>query len=98
MSDTTIDGKTMFPGRELFKLKDTHGLPLDAAITRIAAQGLAVDWPGFIEAAREHGWWDFQTEEALFPALDDAEVFAEYREAVKLRFKAYVLKNRHPAM
>lgn len=89
----------LFRGDVLFHLKATHGFPLDFALDRlINERGIAVEWPGFIEAARDGGWWDFQTFEVIEHAMQDAGIEREYRAAVLERFKAYVLQRPHPRM
>jgi len=42
----------------VFEMCDTYGLPLEDAIFTIDQRGYAVDWVGFIEDARKHGWTD----------------------------------------
>jgi alanyl-tRNA synthetase len=87
----------LYSGRKLFRMKDEQGLPLDFALAQIIDAGLAVDWPEFIETARESKWWDFQTIDAMEHALIDA-AGKDYAHQVLLRAKLYILKNPHPAM
>ena len=83
---------TLFPGETLFHLKATNGLPLDFAIDSIMnTERRAIDWPGFIEAARSNGWFDFQTFETLQNTLADACVPLLHRNAIIAGFKRYVL-------
>lgn len=83
----------IFPGALLFDLRSTHGLPLDFALDRIMnVEHMPVEWPGFIEAARANGWWDFQTFEVVQHALIDAQVPRDTTHAILQRFKLYVLK------
>ena len=89
----------MFDGAVLFELKATHGFPLDFALDRIINQrGCAVDWVGFIEAARSNKWWDFQTYKVLQEGLLDAGLPRGMAREIELRFQRYVLKYPHPAM
>lgn len=89
----------MFQGKELFKLKATHGMPLDVAIDMIVNErGLTIEWPSFIEEARENGWYDFQTAEALRHGLEDSGVSKDYAKGVMDRFMVYVVKNPHPCL
>ena len=82
----------LFSGAFLFHLKTTHGFPLDFALDRIVnVEGIAVDWPEFVEEARRNKWWDFQTFEAIEHAMVDAELPRDYREAVRLRLMKYIL-------
>ena len=41
------EGKTTFPGEEVFKLYDTYGFPADLSALMAAEQGLTVDAPAF---------------------------------------------------
>jgi Alanyl-tRNA synthetase len=85
-----------FPGSKLFELKATHGLPLDVAVDRIVnTERMVIDWQGFIDQARAQGWYDFQTLDVAEQALTDADVPRDYRDAVVLRMKAYVMEKRH---
>lgn len=95
----TTEGKLVFRGDVLFELKATHGFPVEFALDMIMNKhNIAVDWVGFIEAARKNEWWDFQTYEFIQHALVDAEIPLEEREQIILRFKWYVLQNEHPKM
>lgn len=97
MIPITEDGKRLFPGATLFAMKATHGLPLDFALDRIINDaGMAVDWGGFIDAARENGWWDFQTIEAMGHALSDALLPRDVQREIVARAKLYMLANPHP--
>ena len=95
----TVDGKPLFPGALLFDLKATHGLPLDFALDQIIVQkGCAVDWVGFIEAARCNDWWDFQTYEFLCHGMADAQLPGEMQQGIRQGFQRYVLSCPHPKM
>jgi len=87
----------MFSGRTLFKIKDEHGLPLDFALAQIIDAGQTVDWPEFIEHARECKWWDFQIINVLEHVLVDAGG-KDYADNVLMRTKLYMMANPHPAM
>lgn len=91
-------GKTMFDGAQLFELKATYGFPLDFAIEKIFSAGWAIEWAGFIEAARRNKRWDYQTYEELQHALADAEVDKDVAKAIIDRFKVYVIANPHPVL
>jgi alanyl-tRNA synthetase len=87
----------MFQGSKVFRLKDTHGVPLDFTLDKIVNQlGGTVEWPSFIEAARSAGWRDFMTYEALCHGMQDADLPLLMQEAIQERFKLYVLTNPHP--
>jgi alanyl-tRNA synthetase len=87
----------LFSGRTLFKMKDEQGLPIDFALARVLDSGMAVDWPEFIETARESKWWDFQTMNLLEYVLSEAGG-KDYAYQVLQRCKLYILANPHPAM
>lgn len=85
-------------GSFVFHLKATHGTPWDMVCENlIVDRGLRIDWVGFIEAARQNGWWDFQTIPAVENDLRDAGVPTEMVEAIIVRMKHYVLTHKHPA-
>jgi alanyl-tRNA synthetase len=95
----TVDGKPMFNGSVLFELKVTHGLPLDFALDRIINDlGMAVDWVAFIESARKHKWWDYQTYALITHSMTDAGISRELRESITSGFQAYVVTYPHPLM
>lgn len=84
----------LISGSEVFKLKATHGLPLDFAVDRIINQGgHAIAWAGFVDEARRNGWWDFQTLQCVEEGLFDAEVPKDMQRAICLRLKAYMLQQ-----
>jgi alanyl-tRNA synthetase len=92
------DGSIMIEGSNLFKLKDTYGLPLEMSIDIVMTKGLKIRWISFIEAARRNKWWDFQTYEVLEHALQDAGCERDYTHQVMQRFKQYVVTYKHPEM
>ena len=77
-------------GAFLFDIKDTHGLPIDMTLDICISKGIKViNWPQFIERARECGWWDFQTYAELQAMLLDIPS----KQAILNGFKNYVLAN-----
>lgn len=81
----------MIRGSLIFDLKDAHGLPIDFALDRVMEAGEFVEWPSFIERARECGWPDFRTFETLCHALEDSSVGFGARKDIVSAFKRYVL-------
>lgn len=82
----------LFPGRRLFQLKATHGVPLEISLENLARASMVVEWVGFIEEARLSGWYDFQTLEVIQNAL--ADVFdRDVQQAIILRIKKFILTN-----
>lgn len=66
------DGQTVAPGRELFRLHDTYGFPLDLATDIAVDRGYRVDKTGFEEAMaqqreRARSAWAGSGEEAVAP-------------------------------
>lgn len=105
LNEHLIDGKMvntispLFDGKTLFNLKATHGLPLDFALDQIInKRGLMVEWPGFVKAARENGWWDFQIMESIKHAMQDAELSKHMQMGIEHRLMAWILANPHPEM
>jgi hypothetical protein len=81
-------------GAFLFLLKDTHGLPIDMALDRIIERGHSVEWPSFIEAARENGWPDFRTFGALEHGIQDAFISANTKDAILCGTKRYMMATQ----
>lgn len=86
----------VFSGRTLFELKASHGFPLDFALVKLAGEGLAVDWPEYIEAARSNGRWDFQTYREVCDAIAEAQLPAGVQAAIREGFQRYVLAHPMP--
>lgn len=84
----------MFPGRAAFRLKDEKGVPLSMIIDLCEV----IEWPSFIEAARDAGWYDFQTLAQIKAALFDADIDEVVQKEIVQRFKLYVLANPHPCL
>jgi hypothetical protein len=53
---TTTDGRPVFGG--IFKLQDTHGLPLLLMWKQLADKGAVIAWDAYIADAQAHGWSD----------------------------------------
>ena len=86
--------RLLIRGEAVFKLKATHGLPLDFALDRIVNEGgHAIAWVGFVEEARRNGWWDFQTLQVIEEGMEDAQLPRDMQKAIKDRLKVYMLAN-----
>lgn len=94
----TIDRHLVFGGAELFRLKDECGFPLAMAFIQCARDNIEIDWIGLIEAARAHGWWDYQTLDMIAEAFSDSGVWGDRRKTIEGKLKTYVVLKRHPAM
>ena len=88
----------LFPGKEVFELKATYGLPLEVIVGEIFDKKLVIEWPGFIEQARANGWWDFKTIDTIKYALEDVDCTKQMKEEILVRCKIYVTKYPHPKM
>lgn len=68
----TPEGKPVYDG--VFKLYDTHGLPLDVTLHALRERGAVVDWLDLFESARRAGWKDKKIlawcEQSLRDSLD----------------------------
>ena len=92
MIDT--EGKQFVDGAVLFKMKDEQGLPLDMQVGVLFDLGFGISWPGFIDAARRAGWYDFQIHDQIEHALQDCgSCSRDYISGVLERVKLYVLKH-----
>jgi alanyl-tRNA synthetase len=59
------EGSIRIPGEEIFKLVDTHGLPLDIINLELRDKGSFFDVWGFIRAALNAGWTKNRTYNTL---------------------------------
>jgi alanyl-tRNA synthetase len=80
-------------GSFLFHLKDTMGFPLAMSLIECERNDLRIDWCGFVEAARNAGWWDFQTMDVINEAFVDSGVWADHRKAIEDRLKLYMMTH-----
>jgi len=90
---TTSNGARVIPGDILFKLKTTHGFPLEMSLELVKNDSAVVGWVEFIEAARADGWWDFQTYDCVCHALQDADYSRSAQDAIKTRMRIYMMKD-----
>ena len=101
-ADGELTPVVFFPGRVLFNLKATHGIPLDFAIDHILNANpdgprCFIEWPSYIEEARRNKRWDFQTYDDIRHALEDCVSYSkEQQKEILDRFKIFVLKYPHP--
>jgi len=80
-------------GSFLFKLKDTHGLPLDMALDRVIELGHEIYWPSFFAQARKQGWWDYQIDDAIRYGLQDAFIPQAEKDRVRGLFVKWWVDN-----
>ena len=55
----------------LFKLHDTHGLPLDISVMIMAERGLTPNFDEFVLAAKAKGWSDRKIRATVSEAASD---------------------------
>lgn len=85
-----------FPGKRLFYLRDTHGLPLADSLQVVRSKGLVVEWPSYIDAARANGWYDYMIVESVEAAFTDLGIAQlDYAKTVLLLIKQYILNSLH---
>ncbi len=84
----TQQGKILIPGKEIFKLYDTYGFPLDLTQDIASEKGLSLDEPGFHEEMerqreRARASWKGSEEKGIDP------VFKSLSETCKSAFVGY---------
>lgn len=88
----------IFPGKDVFRLKDEVGLPFAIAFGECVKNDLMIDWVGLLEEARAKGWWDYQTIEAIDEAFADSQAWPDKRGEIMRRIRAYVVLRPHPGL
>ena len=82
----TDDGRLSLSG--VFKLEDTHGIPLPLALGLLKNSNLIPNWMDFYKQARENGWKHKTVISKLSEAI--AEVYGpEFRDVVIGRLEHY---------
>ena len=54
--EVTVPKARVLPGEFLFKMHDTHGIPLCMSLMMVQDYKLLVNWKGWIEAGKKAGW------------------------------------------
>lgn len=63
----TVDGKWVFDGGYLFKLKDSQGVPLDISLHCVmVTYDMVVDWKGLLDTALKAGWLHYQVYDLVY--------------------------------
>ena len=75
--------------RGLFKLVDTHGIPLDLVIEQFGKSNMVIDWIDFLESANKCGWKSSTTLNKIEAALCDIKG-EEYSKCVITRLQYYI--------
>jgi alanyl-tRNA synthetase len=74
-------------GKFLFKLSDTHGLPIEIAVQEILEKGLSINWLEFIKAAQIAGWKNRKIKEKIKSAMQDLIGHDEYKKGLLERLE-----------
>ena len=72
----------------MFELVDTHGIPLDLVLERLAGAGMVPDWLTFCSAAVAAGWKPSRLRTRLAEAVGDVHG-PDYRVAWEVVFMAH---------
>ena len=85
---TPVEGQAILPGKDIFKLYDTYGFPLDLARDIAAERGVELDERGFeTEMARQRtrarASWKSEKKEQV------AETYGELAQRYSTRFEGY---------
>ncbi len=64
------------PGAGLFKLHDTHGIPIEITALLANERGMCIDWTGFKDCALVAGW----SQKTINYRLRQAAVDAGYNQ------------------
>jgi len=79
----------MISGEFLFKLSDTHGLPIEVATQEILEKGHSINWFEFIKSAEKAGWKKRKIIEKIKSAMQDLIGFDEYKDGLLTRLELY---------
>lgn len=51
-----VSDRNLIPGREAFRIHDTHGIPLEVQAILACQEGLVIGWAEFVDWAERAGW------------------------------------------
>lgn len=74
-------------GKFLFKLSDTHGLPIEIAVEEILKKGLNINWFEFIRTAQHAGWKNRKIKEKIKSAMQDLTGHDQYKKGLLERLE-----------
>jgi len=90
----TEDEKTVVDGKFVFKMSDTHGLPLEITVDLLRQKNMVVDWVSFYNAASDVGWQPKRIFSRIEAAVGD--VFgSRARQEVSTRLMFCLLRDTH---
>lgn len=79
----TEDGRKLIDGELVFKLMDTHGIPLDMMIDILGDSSVSIKWLEFILSAYEHNWHSYQIHEKIKHSLEESINFSRPKERIE---------------
>jgi len=82
----TPEGTRLISG--VFKIVDTHGIPLSVAIQELKDKGFMVNWINFYNEAIEHGWTEKRTYSTMVSAVEESYE-KEWFENWKIKFDSF---------
>lgn len=74
--------QSQISGEVLFKLSDTHGLPIEIATEEILKRGLLINWYEYCLTAAKAGWSNKKIKEKIKSATQDLIGFDEYKHGL----------------
>ena len=81
--ELTVDGRPLISGEFVFKLMDTHGVPLEILIDSIYDKGASIKWEEWILAALAHKWLVYQIMKRIEGSLRESFYFAKNEGAIQ---------------
>ena len=87
VSGETVDGKIVV--KDIFKLFESRGIPLDVIVGYLDSQNMVVDWIDFYERSLDCNWKIKSTVSKIERVLLDIKG-KEYSDEVILRLKYYI--------
>lgn len=79
--------QSQISGEVLFKLSDTHGLPIEIATEEILKKGLLINWHEYCLAAAKAGWSNKKIKEKIKSAMQDLVGYNEYKKGLLERLE-----------
>lgn len=72
----------MNSGELLFKISDTHGLPVEIAVEKLLEKNIQIDWFRFCLTAANAGWSNKKIKEKIKSAMQDLIGYDEYKNGL----------------
>lgn len=77
----------MNSGELLFKISDTHGLPIEIAVEKLLEKNIQIDWFQYCLAAANAGWSNRKIKEKINSAMQDLIGHDEYKIGLLQRIR-----------